>query len=448
MNAVVGNLTNNAAAAQAFTRFGFGGRPDDVIPVDPMTWLSAQATCADEAPPGQSTRAALNLAYEVDQAPLGSGLRASLMAQLLGGYQAEVQSILSYAATTKIPFRERLVWFWSNHFAITADRGHSSLACAGPYVRDFIRPYIVGTLSQMLQAAILSPAMLTSLNGDTSVGPQSTMAINAAKHGIFLDINENLGRETLELYSLGYNQGYTQADVDALAYLLSGIDVNGNPAKPYGAFYNPLKQQPGNVTLMGTIYPCTLSGLVGALHTLGTHPDTYAHLATKLVTHFVSDTPAAADIQTVYAALATTGGSLPAAHRAVIGLQNAWVPLQKTRTPTDLCIAALRATGAASAGMSTTMFGWPKALGQTMWCPPFPNGWSDDADWIGPAAMMLRADWASWFSGTVSGVSPSQAVLASIAPFLSTGTANALAGASGTQQQFTLLFCSPEFQRR
>jgi uncharacterized protein (DUF1800 family) len=449
MSAVVGNLTNNPEAAQAFTRFGFGGRPDDVIPANPMDWLAAQITCADEAPSGQSTRDALILAYEAEAAPPGSTSRAQLTEQVLGDYQAEAQSFLSYAATTRIPFRERLVWFWSNHFAVIADRGLYALACAGPYIRDFIRPYMTGTVSQMLQAAILSPAMLESLNGETSVGPQSTMAINAAKRGVFLDINENLGRETLELYTLGYDNGYTQADVDALAYLLSGIDVNGNPAKPYGAYYNPLKQQPGNVTLMGTTYPCTISGLVSALHMLGTHPNTYLHLATKLVTQFVSDTPSSADIQTVYTAFATTGGSLPAAHQAVIGLQDAWVPLQKFRTPADLCVAALRAVGATAANMNALMYSWPKSLGQPVWCPPFPNGWSDLAeDWNGPAAMMLRADWAWWFSGTISGSTPSEAVLASVAPFLSAKTANAITDASSVQEQFLLLFCSPEFQRR
>jgi uncharacterized protein (DUF1800 family) len=184
---------------------------------------------------------------------------------------------------------------------------------------------------------------------------------------------------------------------------------------------------------------------------LGTHPNTYRHLATKLVTHFVSDSPATADIETVYTALATTGGSLTAAHQAVIGLNNAWVPLQKLRTPADLCIAALRATGAGGAdgGINPHLFVWPRALGQPIWCPPFPDGWSDlAADWNGPAAMMLRSDWAWSFAGTITGATPAQAVLASLAPVLSARTAAALANAATQQEQFCLLFCSPEFQRR
>jgi uncharacterized protein (DUF1800 family) len=133
----------------------------------------------------------------------------------------------------------------------------------------------------------------------------------------------------------------------------------------------------------------------------------------------------------------------------VIGLKNAWIPLQKLRTPVDLCVAALRATGAATGAINSRLYGWPKALGQPTWCPPFPDGWSDLAsDWNGPAAMMLRSDWAWWFSATITGSTPAQAVLASVAPFLSARTASALANATSQQEQFSLLFCSPEFQRR
>jgi uncharacterized protein (DUF1800 family) len=192
MTAMAGNLANDPAAAQAFTRFGFGGRPDDVIPADPMAWLETQITCADQAPAGRSTRNALMLAFETDTAPFGSTRRATLTAMVLASYQAEVQSFLSYAVTTKSPFRERLVRFWANHFAVIANHGFYTLATAGPFVRDAIRPYMTGTVSELLQAAILHPAMVASLNGDTSVGPQSTMAADAAKHGVALDINENL----------------------------------------------------------------------------------------------------------------------------------------------------------------------------------------------------------------------------------------------------------------
>ncbi len=450
MSPAFGNLTNNPSAAQAFNRFGFGGRPDDAAPADVMGWLSAQITCADQAPSGPSSLQAMAQSHTAESAPLGSALRVSLVAQTVAGYRNEVQSMVTTAVTTKIPFRERLVWFWTNHFAVMANHTSYTLACAGPYVREAIRPNVTGTIAQMLLAAILHPAMLTSLNAPDSTGPNSPRAIGVLKQtGVQLNINENLGRETLELYSLGYNQGYVQADVDALATLLSGMDVGATATAPAAAFYNTQKQQPGNVTLMGTTYPCTQAGLASALQMLGTHPNTYLHLATKLVTHFVSDTPSQADIATICNALASTGGSLPAAHSALLGLQNAWVPLQKLKSPVELMLSALRAAGTTAASMPANIYMVATALGESIWSPDFPDGWSDfAADWNGPAAMMLRTDWAWQFAGTLTAINPAQTVLATVAPFLSAGTSAALSGAGSAQTQFALLFCSPEFQRR
>ena len=449
MTAVVTNLASNASLAHAFNRFGFGGRPDDAVPANAMTWLSAQITCADQGPAGPTLAQALAVLYQTSIAPVGSAQRAALTGQVLGSFTAEVQAAMANAVTTQTPFRERLVWFWSNHFAIMAQSSGGAMAGAGSFMRDAIRANMTGTFAQLLQAAILHPAMLYSLDANASVGPQSTTGLTYAKHGMPQSINENLGRETLELYTLGYNQGYVQADVDALAYLLSGMDINIAPGAPLGAFYNPAKQQPGNFTLMGTTYPGTMAGLASALQMLGTHPNTYQHLATKLVTHFVSDTPAAADVQVVAQALANSGGSLPAAHQAVIGLQSAWVPLQKYRTPMEFVVAVLRATGTTAANMPTAIWGFTKWMGQWIWLPPFPNGWSDQAsDWTGPEPLLLRADWVAAYAHSAGTLNPAQVAGATIAPFLGSATTASLAAASSTAAQFVLLFCSSEFQRR
>jgi uncharacterized protein (DUF1800 family) len=445
------NLAANPSVAHAFNRFGFGGRPDDVAPADPMAWLAAQITCADQAPGGPSLAQGLSLAHNVISAPDGSSAHGLANAQLVNEFSAEVQSILAYAVTTPIPFRERLVWFWANHFAIMAQNDRVTAATAGAYTRDAIRANMTGTIAQMLQAAILHPAMLHSLNAPASIGPQSPLGLRLAKRGVSQNINENLGRETLELYTLGYDEGYAQADVDAMAYLLSGMDVNLKLGAPLGAFYNLDKQQPGSFTLMGSVFPGTMPGLMSALQMLGTHPNTYRHLATKLVTHFVSDTPSQADIATVARAFATSGGSLAAAHLALIGLQNAWLPLQKFRTPLDFVIAILRTAGATAANMPPWIDGWVTSMGQPVWCPPFPNGWSDLAgDWTGPGPLLLRSDWTAQYAHYLVGSTPAQAAAVSVAPFLGDATQAGLASAllRSSAEQFTLLFCSSEFQRR
>ncbi len=449
----MGTLANNPAAAHAFTRFGFGGRPDDDVPADPVAWLMAQITGPDPAPAvGMPTlQQNLTILYTGARAPAGSAAANAANAAINTLFSAEMQAALTFAVTTATPFRERLVWFWANHFAIMALTG-TVQACAGPYMRTAIRPNITGTIASMLQAVVTHPAMFCGLDGHVSVGPLSTKGLAAARKGQPLNINENLGREILELYTVGIDAGYTQADVDALAYLLTGGDQANSLGGTLGYFYNPAKQQPGNFTLLGVTYPGTQSGMMSALQNLGTHPATYAHLATKLVTHFVSDTPSASDIAVVTQAFARTGGSLPAAHAAIVGLRSAWVPLQKLRTPQEFLVAVLRAANATPAGiaaMPASLDGLLTGMSQPLWQPQFPNGWSDlAADWTGPQPMLMRADWANFYASSITGVTPAAAMAASVEPLLSSRTAAFLQGVSSAPEQFALLFCSPEFQRR
>jgi uncharacterized protein (DUF1800 family) len=456
----MGNLSNYPTVAQAFTRFGFGGRPDDDIPSDPVAWLTSQISCADQAPVAGMTTLQQGLAMvRTFVAARNTHEADAAAARIMASWNMEVKSFLAYAVTTPIPFRERLVWFWSNHFAIMAGCGEMVKAVAGPYVRDAIRAHMTGTITDMLQAVIFHPAMLWSLDAPESVGPDSVTGLGAVRQGIVANINENLGRETLELYTVGINEGYTQADVDGLAYLLSGLDVNVFPGGGLGTFYNTNKQQPGTFQLLGHNFAGTRTGLMNALHMLGTHPATYQHLATELVTHFVSDEPSASDVQIVADAFARSGGSLPAAHAALIGLQSAWTPLQKLRTPADLVIAALRAMNVTQHELLdqnaplASFANWLLGLGQPTWSPPFPNGWSDlAADWTGPGPMAVRADWANAFSDycatNPAGITRQQAQQASVAPLMSQRTMAFLENLSSAKEQFTLLFCSSEFQRR
>ena len=351
------------------------------------------------------------------------------------------------AVTTPIPFRERLVQFWANHFAIMAAT-YNTKALAGAFVREAIRPHVTGKFVDMFQAVMAHPAMLYSLNAETSYGATSPRAIQAAKAGIYLSLNENLGREAMELYSVSVNAPYTQADVDALANLLTGYKIN--VANSGGGFmYDPEAQQPGSQTLMGITYPGTQIGCVSALQMLGTHPDTYQHIATKLVTHFVSDTPAASDIATVANVLSATGGDLAAATTALVQLPSAWVPSTKLRTPIELVIATLRALGTGAGQVPSGIGAVPQAMGQPLWGPPFPNGWSDlAADWVAPESMVLRADWLNQVGSAVTGVSAATVAKTAPGPLLSPTTQAAMAQATTPAQQLTVLFAAPEFQRR
>jgi uncharacterized protein (DUF1800 family) len=385
----------------------------------------------------------------------GLAANAALWAELDPFFAQEQQTMLANAVLTTAPFRERLVQFWANHFAVMATT-IPTLACAGAFVRDAIRPHVTGLFSDMLVAVMQHPAMLYSLNNPGSLGPQSLAALAIAKASDgqkTADINENLGRETLELYTVGIAANYAQADVDAMACLLTGWTVNLTTL-PYGFVYRPSQAQPGQQTLLGSVYSNTQggsntqAGCLSALEALATNPYTYQNLATKLVTHFTSDTPAASDVAAVAGVLSATGGNLGAAAAAVVALPNAWQPLTKLRTPQDLVVAALRASNTTAAGMP--QMPWMlNVMGQPLWQPPFPDGWSDlAADWTGPPLMLMRSDCMGELAKLATGVTPALAAASSVGPFLSANTVAVMNSAALASDQLTLLFASPEFQRR
>ena len=431
--------TLSASVAHAFNRFGLGGRPDDVIPNDPIAWLTNQLAGTDPlAYAAPNTPLCLGSVNAIQTAPPHSAQQTAAVAALSKRFQGEQQQSLINAVSTTTPFRERLVRFWANHFAILGKSGWTTLATSGSFIREAIRPFVTGTFQNMLLAVMQHPAMLASLNNDVSIGPQSQRAL--AQGGGF---NENLGREILELFTLG-SGNYTQADVDALAFMLTGWTVSTTPPTQ-GFVISADLHQPGQQTLLGTTYSGSVFDAYQAIGALGVNPTAYAHIAAKLVGHFVNDTPAPNDVATVTAALVNNGGSLTAAYNAIIGLSNAWIPQTKLRTPQDFTIAAWRSL-AASPGTAVTDV---QTLGQAVWQPPFPCGWSDKgADWASPAQMSLRTDWINALCTHFPAAVPAAVTNTSLGALISSATTAMLARVTATHDKLTILFCSPEFQRR
>jgi uncharacterized protein (DUF1800 family) len=121
--------------------------------------------------------------------------------------EARIRTAAAFGA--EIGFVERLVWFWSNHFCVSADKIRSM---SGAYEREAIRPHVLGRFSELLLAAEGHPAMLFYLDQTVSMGANSTAGINRTR-----GLNENLAREILELHTLGVRTGYTQDDVIGFA---------------------------------------------------------------------------------------------------------------------------------------------------------------------------------------------------------------------------------------
>ena len=134
-------------------------------------------------------------------------------------FQAETRGLEEWAIGTPAPFRERLVWFWANHFTVSTKQGQVA-PMAGDYVRSAIRPHVTGKFRDMLLAVMQHPAMLIYLDNAQSFGPGSKGGLRQGK-----GLNENLARECLELHTVSPAAGYSQADVTSFAKVLTGWSI-------------------------------------------------------------------------------------------------------------------------------------------------------------------------------------------------------------------------------
>lgn len=419
--------------AQALVRFGLGPRAGEAPPADPAVWLRRQLQAHASAGPSLAEGVGALRADREEKPPPGKSRSRALFIR-------DANAAIAAALTTDAPFRERLVWFWANHFTVSVRRG-ACAALIGPFVAEAIAPHVGGRFSDMLLAVMRHPAMLIYLDNALSVGPDSR-AGRRGKRGL----NENLARECLELHTVGPDAGYTQRDVTSFAAILTGwsVDLKGEPP---GFRFRPAAHEPGAKQLMGREFPEGEEGGVAALGFLAGHPATHRHLATKLARHFVADDPPADCVRRIEAALRDTGGDLGAASAALIGLAPAWRAGGKLRAPIDYFIAVGRVLGLGEAPRPS--LGALRLLGQPLWAAPQPDGWGDRAvDWTAPEAMMRRIDFAYAAAGRADAQGPAALAEAALGPLLRPATALAMTRAGSRREALALLFASPEFQRR
>ena len=435
----------SADAVHAMNRFGLGRRGSEALPGDARAWLAGQLEGPDPALAlPASTLAEGLLAWRQDLARGNDGIQASraIMA-------ADTAARLDYAVTTGHGFRERVVWFWANHFTVSLRRG-GVVAVANAYLREAIRPHVTGRFVDMLGAVMRHPAMLLYLDNAQSAGPDSLAArrfVSGAARPVAVGLNENLGRECLELHTVTPAAGYAQADVVAMAHVLTGWSVASQETPPR-ALFRWATHQRGPKVLMGQSIAEGPGGLDQALGFLAAHPATQRNLAVKLVRHFVADDPPEPAVRRIAAVLAETDGDLKAAALALVGLPQAWVRLSKLRSPADYVLAVVRAMDlpAANRPRMREVMG---TLGQGVMNAPLPNGWPDTArDWASPEAMMQRIDWAHAVAARGGGLDPMQVGEASLGPLLAEATRDAMARAGSRREALAMLFASPEFQRR
>ena len=432
----------------AVSRFGLGARPLELpnLATDPRGWLKAQL---GPAPPPVAVAA---------RRP-GDEILGDFQAQLAGDkasrpmarrayrdhYFAEVGARVFAQIESRRPFVERLVAFWSNHFAISMKKARI-LGIAGAFEREAIRPHVLGRFADMLLAVVQHPAMLIYLDNVRSIGPNSKVGARRER-----GLNENLAREILELHTLGVDGGYDQADVVALAKIITGWSVGRVGTDESGAFrFYADAHEPGAKTLLGVRY--AESGIdegKRALRALAAHPSTARHVATKLARHFVADDPDPGTVERLAAVFRETEGDLARVAAALVDLPAAWArPLGKFKMPWEFITSSLRATG--FAGEAKQLVAMNKLLGQPLWAPPSPAGWPDlAASWITPNGMFQRVEVAAAIARRFGGRLDARELAGHvIGPVMSSRTEEAIGAAAGPSDGLVLLFASPEFQRR
>jgi len=359
--------------------------------------------------------------------------------QLFGN---EARARFDAAINAEIGLVERLVWFWSNHFCVNAN----ATVMAGGYEREAIRPYVLGRFADMLLAAEGHPAMLLYLDNAQSIGPESVAGVNRDK-----GLNENLAREILELHTLGVRTVYTQADVTNFAKVLTGWTILPTATNPdHGGEFAFLGRahQPGAQRVIDNDYR---EGGVeqgrAVLADLARHPATARHVATKLARHFIADEPSPALVDRLTQRFLDTDGDLKELVVALITAPEAWAPEQaKIKRPNEWIAAALRATG--EPGEIPRILQAGNLLGEPLWRPPAPKGFSDDnAAWLD--GMGQRLEIANAFAHREGlGHGPEEVMEAAIGPLASAETRRTVALAESRPQALTLLLMAPEFQRR
>lgn len=442
-------------------RFGTGLRPGDDGPSgaqDLLDTLAGPDRTADRFPQEPfAARARAARAFLLARRDARDGAAAQRQFRRI---RREMNTAIARQLRTELArgvagdgLRERLAWFWADHFTTAGSRGVMRGSIAA-YVDQAIRPNVTGRFSELLQAAVLHPVMVTYLDQDRSEGPNSRAVHRRGQGGL----NENLAREVLELHTMG--GGYDQADVRQFAELLTGVGV-----APTGALvFRPNAAEPGSETVLGRSYGGAGRARMGdvrdALDHIAQRPETAAHVSRKIAAHFVSDDPDAGMVAAMQAAYRATGGELMAVYRAMLEHPAAWAPdLAKAKSPFHFIVSALRALGtdpdeidrADPARVRRLVYNPMIIMGQRWQGAPAPDGWPDSVEgWIRPQTLAARIGWAMLAPSEVNGDLPDPGDVLSAAlddaagPVLAWSVARAETRAEGVG----LVLASPEFHRR
>jgi uncharacterized protein (DUF1800 family) len=321
--------------------------------------------------------------------------------------------------------------FWFNHFNVFADKGADRWLLTS-YVRDTIRPHTMGKFDDLLLATAKSPAMLFYLDNWLSADPvafqrmQQELAMRRRRYyGMFGEmppgpppgfpgaqaqtppkkqdrgLNENYGREVMELHTVGVDAGYSQQDVIEMARCLTGWTVH-EPRKDPDFVFNDRIHAMGKKVVMGRTF--NYGGMKDgeeALKMLANRPSTAQFISTKLVRHFVSDNPPQALVDRMATKFESSGGDIREVLKAMIYSPEFWSKdayRAKVKTPFELVASTARALNG-DVEVTLPLVQWVGRMGEPLFqCQP-PTGYSDKSGtWVNSGALLNRLNFALAFA--------------------------------------------------
>src|SRR5580692_8656260 len=320
------------------------------------------------------------------------------------------QAKLLRAVYSQRQFEEVMTDFWCNHFNVFVGKGLDHLMLTS-YERDVIRPHALGKFEDLLVATAKSPAMLFYLDNWLSVGPNSAQALGIPAHPSPYNfprlpkpngkrtsgLNENYGRELMELHTLSVNGGYSQRDVTEVAKVFTGWTID-KPAEGGGFKFDIRMHEPGPKFVLGHRIKDKGEGEgMEVLHRLATSPQTAHFISLKLAERFVSDDPPPALVERMAKTFLKKKGDIREVLMTLFQSPEFWDDATyraKVKTPLEFVASAVRATGAEvdDALPLTRQLG---NMGMPLYGAQPPTGYSMKAEtWVSSSALLNRMNFA------------------------------------------------------
>jgi len=335
---------------------------------------------------------------------------------------------LAMAKVTRAIYSERQLQqvmddFWFNHLNVFAGKGEDRYYLTA-YERDVIQPHTLGKFKDLLTASAKSPAMLFYLDNFLSADPRAAQREAQERYARQMaryrgwgphptppsaqqkkndrGLNENYGRELMELHTLGVDGGYTQKDVTEVARCFTGWTIEKPRLNPQFKFDERLHDPDPKVVLGKKIHAGGMKDGEEVIDLLVHDAATARFISTKLARRFVSDTPPQALVDRMAKTFAESDGDIKAVMHAMIYSPEFWsreTYRAKIKTPFELVVSAARALGT-DVDMPQPLVGWVGRIGEPIYqCQP-PTGYADKADaWVNTGALLNRLNFSLALAG-------------------------------------------------